>query len=75
MKVYEKLNIAVLGGHTEVTNVVSQPLVSVTGVAKMKKSQVSTLKDIEPNMDLVVTKWVGLEATTIIAKEKEEVEE
>ena len=68
----EKLNIDVLGGHTEVTNVVSQPLVSVTGVAKMKKSQVSTLKDIEPNMDLVVTKWVGLEATTIIAKEKEE---
>lgn len=67
----EKLNIDVLGGHTEVTNVVSQPLVSVTGVAKMKQSQVATLKDLEPELDLVVTKWVGLEATTIIAKEKE----
>lgn len=68
----EKLNIDVLGGHTEVTNAVSQPLISVTGVAKMKTSQVATLKDIEPEFDLVVTKWVGLEATTIIAKEKEE---
>lgn len=68
----EKVNIDVLGGHTEVTNVVSQPLISVTGVAKMKTAQVATLKDIQPEMDLVVTKWVGLEATTIIAKEKEE---
>lgn len=68
----EKLNIDVLGGHTEVTNAVLQPLISVTGVAKMKKSQVATLRDIEPDLDLVVTKWVGLEATTIIAKEKEE---
>lgn len=67
----KKLNIDVLGGHTEVTNVVNQPLISVTGVAKMKTSKVSTLKNIEPELDLVVTKWVGLEATTIISKEKE----
>lgn len=67
-----RLNIDVLGGHTEVTNVVSQPLISVTGVGKIKTSQLSALKDIQPELDLVVTKWVGLEATTIIAKEKEE---
>lgn len=67
----EKLQIEVLGGHTEVTNVVNQPLISVTGVGKMKKNQVNCLQDIRPNQDLVVTKWIGLEATTIIAKEKE----
>ncbi len=70
-EVCAKINIEVLGGHTEVTNVVNQPLISVTGVGKMKKSQVNSLKDVRPNQDLVVTKWVGLEATTIIAKEKE----
>lgn len=69
--VCEKLQIEVLGGHTEVTNVVNQPLISVTGVGKMKKNQVNCLQDIRPNQDLVVTKWIGLEATTIIAKEKE----
>lgn len=67
-----RLNIEVLGGHTEVTNVVNQPLISVTGVAKMKKNQVNSLKDVRPNQDLVVTKWIGLEGTTILAKEKED---
>lgn len=33
----EKLHIEILGGHTEITNVVKQPLISVTGVGKMKK--------------------------------------
>lgn len=70
--VCESLNIEVLGGHTEVTNVVNQPLISVTGVGKMKKNQVNSLQDVRPNQDLVVTKWIGLEATTILAKEKEE---
>lgn len=70
--VCDRLNIEVLGGHTEVTNVVNQPLISVTGVGKMKKDQVNSLQDIRPNQDLVVTKWIGLEATTIIAKEKEQ---
>lgn len=70
-EVCARINIEVLGGHTEVTDVVNQPLISVTGVGKMKKSRVNSLKDVRPNQDLVVTKWVGLEATTIIAKEKE----
>lgn len=66
------LNVEVLGGHTEVTDVVKQPLISVTGVGKIKKDKVTTLKGIKADQDLVVTKWIGLEATTIIAKEKEE---
>ena len=33
----EKLHMEILGGHTEITNVVNQPLISVTGVGKMKK--------------------------------------
>ena len=32
-----QLNIEILGGHTEVTQVVTQPLISVTGVGKSKK--------------------------------------
>lgn len=71
-RICAELNIEVFGGHTEVTNVVNQPLISVTGVGKMKKNQVNSLKDVRPNQDIVVTKWIGLEATTIIAKEKEQ---
>ena len=68
----KKLNMEVLGGHTEITNVVRQPLISVTGVGKIKKSRVITTVQVQPEQDIVVTKWIGLEATTILAKEREE---
>lgn len=71
-KTCEELNIEILGGHTEITNVVRQPLVSVTGVGKILRSQLSTLRQIKPEQDVVVTKWIGLEATAILAKEREE---
>ena len=61
----------ILGGHTEVTKVVNQPVVSVTGVAKAKKGQLVTTAGARPGMDIVVTKWIGLEGTTILSKEKE----
>ena len=32
-----KANVQIMGGHTEVTDVVNQPLISVTGVGKVKK--------------------------------------
>ena len=66
----EKLHMEILGGHTEITNVVKQPLISVTGVGKMKKENLRTVSQIRPDQDIIVTKWIGLEATTILAKEK-----
>ena len=36
-KTCKELNMEVLGGHTEVTDVVKQTLISLTGVGKMKK--------------------------------------
>lgn len=68
----EKLGMEVLGGHTEITNVVRQPLISVTGVGKLCQDQMPDLSRVRPGQDLVVTKWIGLEATAILAKEKEE---
>ncbi|MDD3219744.1 MAG: AIR synthase family protein [Lachnospiraceae bacterium] len=67
-----KLNIEVIGGHTEITNVVNQPVITVTGVGKTKKSELMITSQIKANQDIVVTKWIGLEATAILAKEKEE---
>ena len=67
-----QLNIEILGGHTEVTQVVTQPLISVTGVGKIKKEELLTTRQMKPGQDIVISKWIGLEATTILAKEKEE---
>ena len=66
------LNIQTVGGHTEVTAVVNQPVITCTGIGKVKKDKLVTTSGARPGDDVVVTKWIGLEGTSIIAKEKEE---
>ena len=61
-----------MGGHTEVSAVVNQPLVSVTGVGKVKKGEIVATSGLKPGQDLVVTKWIGLEGSAIVASEKEQ---
>ena len=62
----------ILGGHTEVTAVVNQPVVNVAGVAKAKKGSLISTAGARAGMDIVVSKWVGIEGTMIFAKEKED---
>ena len=67
-----ELNMEVMGGHTEITQVVKQPLISLTGVGKMKKENILTTASVKPGQDILITKWIGLEGTSVAAKEKEE---
>ena len=69
--VCEKLQIEVLGGHTEVTKVVNQIIVTVTGIGKMKRSQMIKTSGALAGQEIVMTKWAGLEGTAILAKSKE----
>lgn len=64
------LHIQVLGGHTESTTAVNMPVITVTGIGKAKKDGYLTSSGLKPGDDLVVTKWIGLEGTSIIVKEK-----
>ena len=68
----QELNIQVVGGHTEVTDAVNRPVLSVTGIGKVKKDRMLPTKGAKPGQDIVITKWVALEGTAILAKEKEE---
>ncbi|TCT12174.1 hydrogenase maturation factor [Natranaerovirga pectinivora] len=67
-----ELDMEVIGGHTEVTKAVNQPIVSVMGIGKCKKDNMITTSNAKAGQDIVLTKWAGLEGTAIIAKEKEE---
>ena len=67
-----KLGIAVIGGHTEVTDAVRKPLISVTGVGKVREDRLLSTKGARPGQDIVVTKYIGLEGTGIIAREQED---
>lgn len=65
-------HVQIMGGHTEVTRAVNQPLINVCGVGKAKAGQLVSTGGAKPGDDMIVTKWIGLEGTSIIAKEKEQ---
>lgn len=67
-----ELNMQVIGGHTEVTPAVNQPVITVAGVGKVREDRIISTGGAKAGQDIVVTKWVGIEGTSIIAKEKEE---
>ncbi len=65
-------NVQIMGGHTEVTKAVNQPLINVCGVGKAKVGKLVSTAGAKVGDDIIVTKWIGLEGTSIIAKEKEQ---
>jgi hydrogenase expression/formation protein HypE len=69
--VCESLNIEIMGGHTEITAAVNQPIITVTGVGKMPKKYMIKTAGVIPGQEIVMTKWAGLEGTAIIAHQKE----
>ncbi|GMQ56158.1 AIR synthase family protein [Vallitalea sediminicola] len=66
------LNIEVMGGHTEVTNAVNKPIISVTGIGKALENKLVLTGKAEVGQDVIITKWAGLEGTAIITKDNEE---
>ncbi|MGF7141998.1 hydrogenase maturation factor [Anaerotaenia torta] len=70
--VCEQLDIEIVGGHTEITRAVCQPIITVTGVGKMKRSEMIKTAGARPGQEIVMTKWAGLEGTAIIAAAREE---
>jgi len=70
--VTNELDLQIFGGHTEVTEAVIKPVLSITAAGKVKKGGFVSTKTAKPGDDIVVTKWIGLEGTAAIAKEKEE---
>ena len=67
----EKFHMQILGGHTEVSAAVNRPVISVSGVGKVKKDAMIKTGGARPGMDIVVSKWIGIEGTVILAKERE----
>lgn len=66
------LNMQIIGGHTEVTRAVNQPVLSVTGIGKADKNKLISSCQAKPGQDIVVSKWIGLEGTGILATEYKE---
>lgn len=64
----KKLGIAVAGGHTEVSEGVLLPVVTVTVVGKVLKEL--SIKNIKEGDDIVLSKAVGLEGSYLLASKQ-----
>ncbi len=71
-KACEACGVDIISGHTEVSRAVKEPFVIVTAMGTVLKKDMVHSSHVKPGMDIVATKWVGLEGTAILACEKEE---
>lgn len=71
-KACETCGVDIVSGHTEVSRAVKEPLVVVTAMGTVSKKSMVHSSHVRPGMDIVATKWVALEGTAILAREKEE---
>lgn len=64
----KKVNLAVLGGHTEITDAVNKPVLSCTVVGKTKR--LISSGGAKAGDCVVMTKYAGMEGTAIFANDK-----
>jgi len=67
-----ELGVAIVGGHTEVTPGLDRPIVVGTMLGEVEREKLVTSNGAEPGDAIIVTKWIGLEGTSIIASERGE---
>ncbi|MBP1912880.1 AIR synthase family protein [Thermococcus stetteri] len=66
----KKLGIAIIGGHTEVTPGLDRPIVIGTMLGEVEREKLVRPDGAKPGDAIVMTKWAGLEGTSIIARER-----
>ena len=65
-----RLNIAVVGGHTEITHSLDRPIVVGCMLGEVAKDQLVRTSGAQPDDVILLTKGAPIEATAIIAREK-----
>ena len=64
------MGVHIAGGQTRVSNVVSAPVVMLTGWGEPFEG--FSVRKVLPGQDVVISKWIGLEGTAILTKKYEE---
>jgi hydrogenase maturation factor len=66
----EHFNITLCGGHTEITYGLDRPIVVGQMLGSVKKDKLITSSGIQPGDDILLTKGIAVEATSLIARER-----
>lgn len=62
-------NVAVAGGHTEVTPGLDRLVISITAFGKTRGRRVLSAGGAREGDDILVTKWAGMEGTSILVRD------
>ena len=65
----KKLNVEILGGHTEVTKAVNKLIVSCTAIGKGRRGSAVATSGAKLKDDIVVTKLLGMEGSSIVVND------
>ena len=68
----QELDILFCGGHTEVTYGINRPILIGQMLGVVEKNALITSQNAQPGDDVLLTKGIAIEATSIIAREKGE---
>lgn len=66
------MEIEVLGGHTEITDLVQKPIITVTALGKAVKEELTSSASAEIGDYLYITKGMGIEGCYILANDYED---
>jgi hydrogenase maturation factor len=66
----KKLNVSIVGGHTEITDAVNRFVLSLSAIGyKKKPARLLQLSNIKKGHSLIMTKWAAIEGTVIISND------
>lgn len=71
-KAAEAAGVEIIGGHTEITGAVNQPVIVSTAFGRALNGESQSAGDMKPGDHILLTKTAGLEGTGIIATDKKE---
>lgn len=65
----KEIEVEVLGGHTEITDLVKKPVITITALGKAEKEELSSSSAAEAGDILYITKGMGIEGSYILAND------
>ncbi len=71
-KAAARVHVEIMGGHTEITDVVNRVLISTVALGKHHRETMVTTSGAQTGDVVIMTKTAGLEGTAILAHDKEQ---
>lgn len=67
-----ELSIMLMGGQTRITGQVTVPWAVAAGYGRAEAEENHSVKTAAPGQDIVLSKWIGLQGTAVLAKRNQE---